>query len=191
MVAETAVEQARAVEVLRGAFAREVDARGRLAGAVAASGEALTIARDLEVPWRQCQLAMGGLNRAAANARWRAARGRTGDVAKDAMTVDDSVLSGLAQRWGGPRPLRELQALEVAAECGARLAADAERAACSSEPGRRDYEIEDLAARVEEEAAESGRLALVRAARDREVSTLEAWRVVARAAESYRPLWRQ
>ncbi|AHK35271.1 hypothetical protein Pd630_LPD09031 (plasmid) [Rhodococcus opacus PD630] len=48
----------------------------------------------------------------------------------------------------GDRPLRELQALEVAAECGAREAGAAERRACEAEPGRREYEIDDLMGRT-------------------------------------------
>ena len=184
---ESAREQAAAVAALRGAYVRESDERGRLAAAVAVTGAALVRARDADVPWRQCQQALGGINRAAANVRWKTARER---LASGGVDSSLGALSELAARWGGERPLRELQALEVAAECGARVAGDVERATCQAEPGRRDYEIDDLVGRTVEDAAESGRLALVRASRDGVVPTLEAWRIVSDAAASFRPLWR-
>ncbi|MDH6284614.1 hypothetical protein [Prescottella agglutinans] len=187
VVRESAQEQAAAIEALRGAYVRESDERGRLAAAVAVTGAALVRARDMDVPWRQCQLALGGINRAAANLRWKTARERP---AGDGVDSSPGVLSELAARWGGERPLRELQALEVAAECGARTAGDVERATCEAEPGRRDYEIDDLVGRTVEDAAESGRLALARASRDGVVPTLEAWRIVSEAAAGFRPLWR-
>lgn len=188
VVSEAAREQADAVTALRSAFARESDERGRLAAAVAVTGAALAGARELDVPWRQCQQALGGMNRAAANARWKAARDRDSDTAGGSSP---SVLSELAARWGGERPLRELQALEVAAECGAQEAGLVERQACAAEPGRRDYEIDDLVGRTVEDAVESGRLALVRAARSGPVATLAAWQIVADAAAAFRPLWRE
>ncbi|WP_458683635.1 hypothetical protein [Prescottella equi] len=190
-MAGSAREQAAAVQVLRGAFVRETDERGRLAAAVAVTGAALAAARDAGVPWRQCQQALGGMNRAAANARWKTARDRVTEAGADETgAASGGVLSEFAARWGGERPLRELQALEVAAEVAAREAGAIERAACEAEPGRRDYEIADLVGRTIEDAVEEGRLALVRASRDGVVPTLEAWRVVTDAAAGYRPLWR-
>lgn len=188
VVSEAAREQADAVTALRSAFARESDERGRLAAAVAVTGAALARARELDVPWRQCQQALGGMNRAAANARWKAARERDTD---DAAGSSPSVLAELAARWGGERPLRELQALEVAAECGAREAGAVERQVCAAELGRRDYEIEDLVGRTVEDAVEAGRLALVRAARSGPVETLAAWQIVSGGGAAFRPLWRQ
>ncbi|MDX5962676.1 hypothetical protein SIM91_04975 [Rhodococcus opacus] len=188
VVTESAREQAAALEALRGAYAREVDERGRLTMATAVTGAALVRARELDVPWRQCQQVLGGINRAAANVRWKNARQR---ASSNEAGSSPGVLSELAARWGGDRPLRELQALEVAAECGAREAGEAERRACEAEPGRREYEIDDLVGRTVEDAVEAGRLALVRAARSGPVATLEAWRIVADAAASFRPLWRQ
>ena len=186
VVTDSAREQAAALDALRSAYAREGDERGRLAMATAVTGAALVRAREMDVPWRQCQEALGGINRAAANVRSKNARQRA------ASTGDSSpgVLSELADRWGGDRPLRELQALEVAAECGARQAGEVERAACEAEPGRRGYEVDDLVGRTVEDAVEAGRLALVRAARSGPVPTLEAWRIVSEAAAAFRPLWR-
>lgn len=189
VVTDSAREQAAALDALRSAYAREGDERGRLAMATAVTGAALVRAREMDVPWRQCQEALGGINRAAANVRWKNARQRAAATRADADS-SPGVLSELADRWGGDRPLRELQALEVAAECGARQAGEVERAACEAEPGRRDYEIDDLVGRTVEDAVEAGRLALVRAARSGPVPTLEAWRIVSEAAAGFRPLWR-
>lgn len=186
---DSAREQAAALDALRSAYAREGDERGRLAMATAVTGAALVRAREMGVPWRQCQQALGGINRAAANVRWTNARQRA--AATEAVgDASPEVLSELADRWGGDRPLRELQALEIAAECGARQAGEVERVACEAEPGRRDYEIDDLVGRTVEDAVEAGRLALVRAARSGSVPTLEAWRIVSEAAAGFRPLWR-
>lgn len=189
VVTDSAREQAAALDALRSAYAREGDERGRLAMATAVTGAALVRARAMDIPWRQCQEALGGINRAAANVRWKNARQRAAASRGDADS-SPGVLSELADRWGGDRPLRELQALEVAAECGARQAGEVERAACETEPGRRDYEIDDLVGRTVEDAAEAGRLALVRAARSGPVPTLEAWRIVSAAAAGFRPQWR-
>ncbi|MBX4170936.1 hypothetical protein K3M35_20125 [Rhodococcus sp. DMU2021] len=188
VVTDSVREQAAALDALRSAHARESDERGRLAMATAVTGAALVRAREMDVPWRQCQEALGGINRAAANVRWKNARQRAA-TGVDADSSPDA-LSEFADRWGGDRPLRELQALEVAAECGARQAGEVERAACEAEPGRRDYEIDDLVGRTVEDAVEAGRLALVRAARSGPVPTLEAWRIVSEAAAAFRPLWR-
>jgi hypothetical protein len=66
-------------------------------------------ARELDVPWRQCRQGLGGINRAAANVRWKNARQR---AASNEAGSSPGALSDLAARWGGDRPLRELQALK-------------------------------------------------------------------------------
>lgn len=188
-VSDRAAEQAHALAAVRQQYAVETDLRGRLIEAVAATGDRLRRARDVEVPWTQLQRALGGVNRAAANTRWRAARERVAATGATTPPVD-AVLSGLAKRWGAMRPLREFQALEVAAEAGAIVAGELERAACSREAGRRDYEIDGLVDQVRMDAAEAGRRALVRDSRDRAIDILDAWATVSTVAAEFIPPWR-
>lgn len=190
VVSDRAAEQAAALAAVQQQYAAENDLRARLTEAVAATGDRLRLARDVEVPWAQLQRALGGVNRAAANTRWRAARDRMASTPAATAPPVDAVLSGLAKRWGAMRPLREFQALEVAAEAGANVAGDRERAACTGEAGRRDYEIDGLVDQVRMDAAEAGRRALVRDSRDRAIDILDAWATVSTVAAEFIPPWR-
>lgn len=190
VASDRVAEQAHALNGVRQQYVVERDLRDRLTAAVAATGARLVAARDVDVPWAQLRQALGGVNRAAANARWRSARDRVAVVGSATPPVDP-VLSGLTKRWGALRPLREFQALEVAAEAGARVAGDRERESCAGEPGRKGYEIDGLVDKTRDDAAEAGRYALIRASRDRELGILEAWSIVSTTASDFTPTWRR
>lgn len=190
-VSDHVAEQTHALNGVRQQYVVERDLRDRLAAAVEATGARLVTARSVDVPWTQLRHALGGVNRAAANARWRTARDKQSSATGPGTPPVDPVLSGLSKRWGGLRPLREFQALEVAAEAGARVAGDRERESCAAETGRRDYEIDGLVDQTMEDAADAGRNALIRAGGERELDVLEAWAIVTTVASDFTPTWRR